>query len=690
LTSACGRFRSRFGAEPVRTTTHPTIAQLAACWGMPEGPAQPGPSGYQHPFAAQTLLSSSQLAGYVHLPALETAGFSVRIVPRFDVSSPPSAGPSVAIGSVVERDQPSATAFTVPIDSLTRHVFVAGVTGSGKSNSVLHLIRQVAVAGVPFLVVEPAKAEYRALLRDPIVGPALRVFTLGRETVSPLRLNPFDVPDGASIGGHVDLLRAVFEGAFGMWAPLPQVLERCLHEVYEDRGWDLRTDTNHRLDEHAPAWSAFPTLSDLATKVPTVTRSLGYDAEVTANIEAALTTRINSLRLGGKGALLDVPRSLPMAELLAAPTVIELESMGSDDDKAFVMGLLLVRLAEYRRAQGQRPGLTHLFVVEEAHRLLGAVQPVRSENVADPRGSAVESFTNLLSEIRAYGQGVVIADQVPTRLAPEVLKNTLLKLAHRTVAADDRFALASTMSMDQAQSDALVPLAVGRAAAFGFGADAPVLVQVPPTKDDKLIRDTDDAAVRNAMAAWRRAGRWNELWLARPSCVAACIGHDEDAQLARSLLDQRLVRRTFTRIVLSLLSDPTSLERTWQDLVQIVRPHQGPRIEETALLRCLAAHAPDWYAERRGAQAEWTYSATLQYAHRLRQALLAPVDRRPSEIDAFRTYATDQHACGAPPYPACTEVCPEHTCLYRGAAADLVAEGRYDASLGGGRCRRQR
>ncbi|WP_218184264.1 ATP-binding protein [Streptomyces sp. PKU-EA00015] len=667
--------------EPVRTTAHPAIAHLAARWAMPEGPGQPGPSGYRHPYAAQTLLSSPQLAAYLHLPALETAGFGVRIVPRFDVSSPPATGPSVNVGSVVERDRTSATAFTVPIDSLTRHAFVAGVTGSGKSNSVLHLIRQVAAAGIPFLVVEPAKAEYRALLRDAIVGPALRVFTLGRETVSPLRLNPFDVPEGASVAAHIDLLRAAFEGAFDMWAPLPHVLERCLHEVYEDRGWDLRTDRNHRLDEHAPAWSAFPTLSDLATKFPTVSRSLGYDPEVTANVQAALTTRINSLRLGGKGALLDVPRSLPMAELLAGPTVVELESMGSDDDKAFVMGLLLVRLAEYRRAQGQRSGLTHLFVIEEAHRLLGAAPTaVRGENGADPRGSAVETFTNLLSEIRAYGQGVVVADQVPTRLAPDVLKNTLLKLAHRTVAADDRFALASTMSMDQAQSDALVPLAVGRAAAFGHGADAPVLVQVPPVKNDKLIRETDDAAVHNAMTAWRTYGGWNELWLARPSCAAACVGRAEECAAARLLLDQSVVRRTFTRIVLSLLADATSLERTWPDLVQTVRPHRVPPVDEGALLRCLAAHAPDWYAERRGAQAGWTYSATLEYAERLRLALLTSEDRRASAIDAFRAYATEQHACDVPPYPRCDEICPDHTCLYRGAAADVVAEGRYNAS----------
>ncbi|THC49316.1 DUF87 domain-containing protein [Streptomyces sp. A1499] len=666
--------------EAVRTVTHPTVAELATGWALPDGPERPGPSGYQHPYNAQTLLSSAQLASYVCLPALETAGFSVRVVPRFDVVSPPFTGPGVDIGSVVERDRPSGTGFAVPLDSLARHVFVAGVTGSGKSNSVLHLIRQVAAAGAPFLVIEPAKAEYRALLRDPAVGPSLRVFTLGRETVSPLRLNPFEVPEGVSVAAHIDLLRAAFEGAFGMWVPLPQVLERCLHEVYEDRGWDLRTDSNHRLDPDAAAWSACPTLSDLVTKIPTVSRSLGYDADVTANVEAALSTRVNSLRVGGKGALLDVPRSFPTAELLAAPTVVELEAMGSDDDKAFVMGLLLIRLAEHRRAQGQRSALTHLFVVEEAHRLLGAVRPARGENVADPRAGAVETFSNLLSEIRAYGQGVVIADQVPTRLDPSVLKNTLLKLAHRTVAADDRFALATTMGMDQKQSEALVPLDVGRAAVFGHGADAPVLVQVPPAKDDRLIRETDDGAVRDTMARWRRAAGWDAYWLARPSCAAVCVGHSRECEAARALLDDSGVRRTFTRIALSLLADAGSLERTWPDLVQTVRPRRPPRLDETALLRCLASHAPDWYAERQGARAGWTYSATLEYAELLRLALLAPAGSRAAAVETFRAFATARHACDIAPYPGCDAVCPDHTCLYRGAAADVVATGRYDAS----------
>src|SRR5205814_269464 len=130
------------------------------------------------------------------------------------------------------------------------------------------------------------------------------------------------------------------------------------------------------------------------------------------DMRGALLTRINGLRAGGKGRMLDVQRSLPMDALLKHPTVLELEGMGDDDDKAFVMGLLLIRLYEHRRAGGEVAGLQHLLVIEEAHRLLTNVGPRSSQEEADPRGKAVETFANLLSEIRAYGQGVIVADQI--------------------------------------------------------------------------------------------------------------------------------------------------------------------------------------------------------------------------------------------------------------------------------------
>lgn len=195
-------------------------------------------------------------------------------------------------------------------DNLARHAFVAGVTGAGKTNTVFSLLKQATAAGVQFLVIEPAKAEYRLLLSDPALAGRLQIFTLGNERISPLRMNPFEVRPGVSVGVHLDLLRSVFAASFGMWTPLPQVLEHCLHRIYEDRGWDIIANTNHRLDCDCDPASAFPTLSDLVTKVDEVIRELGYEERVTSDMRAALLTRLNSLRTGGKGRMLDVQRSL--------------------------------------------------------------------------------------------------------------------------------------------------------------------------------------------------------------------------------------------------------------------------------------------------------------------------------------------------------------------------------------------
>src|SRR5262249_27250215 len=151
-----------------------------------------------------------------------------------------------------------------------------------------------------------------------------------------------------------------------------------------------------------------------------VTRRWQFDKEAENRILASLRTRVNGLRGGAKGRMLDVQRSLPIEELLGRHTVIELDNIGDDDDKAFLIGLLLILLVEHRKAGGAGP-FKHLLVIEEAHRLLTNVARTAKEEGADPRGKAVETFANLLTEIRLYGQGVLIVDQVPTKLAPDVI-----------------------------------------------------------------------------------------------------------------------------------------------------------------------------------------------------------------------------------------------------------------------------
>jgi DNA helicase HerA-like ATPase len=673
--------------EPVRVFDNPTVNELASAWALPDGAGNAGPGLYQRPFECQTLLSTSQLAACAHLPELESPGYSVNLFSRFDVvtAATRNSDPAVTLGTVLYNARATAGSYQVPLASLARHAFVAGTTGAGKTNTIMYLLQQIARRGVPFLVVEPTKTEYRGLLDIPEMTSDLRVFTAGDPTVAPLVLNPLEVPPGTRVSDHLDLLRAVFAAAFGLWTPLPQILERCLYEVYLDRGWDLRSNENARLTSGSPRDDAFPTLSDLIAKANVVISSLGYEERILGDLRAALVTRLDSLRRGGKGAMFDVVRPFPDEELFNHPTVIELERLGDDGDKAFLVGLILVRLAEYRRSRGPvSTSLAHLLVIEEAHRLLANVPTFLPEQAANPRGEAVQTFANLLSEIRAYGQGVIVADQIPGRLASDVIKNTNLKIAHRVVASDDRGTLAGAMAMDEGQARALVSLRVGQAAVFGSDDDAPLMVQVPSLNSEGPASQPLDKRVRS-QATRQPAGSPDGKPRSRSFCGQTC-STDAACELARSLTEDTYVQRIFARLTLSAMSDVDAIERLWEDLTDTVRSRRPPTIDEDELLRAFVGHGSDWLANRRGVQGRWSYADTATFRDALRDTLIDKLDtaeaKRSVHPSEFARIVRKLHARTFEPYPACGQVCGDDPplCLYRFSVADVVESHRYEPS----------
>jgi hypothetical protein len=675
--------------EAVRVWKAPGAADLAARWALPATPCPRGPEpGYfAHPLLYQTLLTSAQLAACVHLPSQETSGFTVHALSSFDVEPPAAAARVVSLGRVKQHHRTLTREYRVELDSLTRHALVAGTTGAGKTTTIFHLLRQADARGVPFLVIEPAKREYRALRRDPRLAERLRVVRLGDESSSRFRLNPFEVAQDAMVGTHLDLLRAVFNASFGMWSPLPEVLEQCLYEVYRDHGWDLTWGANDRLGPGSDRSRAFPTLTDLWRKVDEVVPRLGYDKKVADDIRGALRTRLNSLRVGGKGRMLDTRDADPsvpaVEELFRSPAVLELEAVGSDDDKAFLMGLLLIRLIEHRRQAGAREGLEHLLVIEEGHRLLGRPRPSSPELLGDPRARAVETFAQLLAEIRAYGQGVVISDQSPVRLIPDAIKNTDLKVAHQVVALEDRAALGGAMAMDEAQHAGLTTLRPGEALVFGAGADAPVLVQV---HNGRGGFPEDEADVEEAQPA--EDGR------------AAGDG-DAVRDAVRDLVDDAVFQRDFVRLVVSVTADAGALGRLWDAFIVRERARRPAAVGGATFRARLLASASEWLARRRGRQAGWTYAETGEYGDLLREMLLAkegagraggngdgagpPSPAVEEAVRRFRERAEQLHRREALPYPGCEHICPEQTdggarrCFYRHAVADLV--GRSKAAL---------
>ncbi len=679
-----GLWRSIFSGEastpePIRVWDRPEVAGFAQHWAMPDAAGRPGPGHYRQPYEFQTLLTSHQLATLVHLPDLEKPGFAVNLVTRWDAvpAQRNTAGQgSVRVGFVVSDDKATDALYEVTHPSLSRHAFVAGVTGSGKTNTIFHLLEQLTPGRVPFLVIEPSKTEYRSLLDTPGIGERLHVFTVGNEQVTPLRLNPFEFAAGTPVSVHLDLLRSLFTASFGMWNPLPQILEQSLYRIYQQRGWDIATGGNDRLDPSGVvAPMAYPTLADLYEEVEDTIAALGYSDEVTSNMRAALSTRIGALLIGGKGRLLDTPLSTPDRVLFDESVVLELEPMGDDDDKAFVMGLVLIRLAELARSRGQSGSLRHIVVVEEAHRLLANVGAATDSEEGNPRAKAVETFVNLLAEVRAYGEGIIVADQTPVKLAPELIKSTNLKVAHRLVAEDDRVALGTTMAMSEPQMRGMATIRTGRAAVFSEGDDAPLLVEVPQRKrSTQAWPDGNRVADHMRQVSPQPVDPMSSAWMRHRS--GSCDEPARACRLAREIAADADFRVMFARVVQSLLEDPSSMARLWGDVQGSVNQRLSPAVDEAATLRCLVARATAWLAERRGRQRGWSYPDTDTFGQAVHDALTAAVtgaDTATSSellpVVVERLFRRDRD-----PYAACSHICADrpNVCLYRNAAADIL------------------
>ena len=264
---------------------------------------------------------------------------------------------------------------------------------------------------------------------------------------------------------------------------MPEVLNLAMHRLYVRFGWDLAQGTH----PSGYARKAQPTLRNLLEMIPDLVSELGYNSEISSTIRAGLLTRLTSLTIGGKGALFGGEVSIPMDYLLSKPTVLELAAVGNDEEKAFILGSLLLRLAQFRQQTGLNSGrLLHVLLIEEAHRLLSAVPVSIGTDAANPRGKAVEAFCHLLAEVRAFGQGVIAAEQIPSKLAPDVLKNTNLKIVHRLLAEDDRRLVGATMNLTEAQQRFLSALPKGQAVAYSEGRETSFHISLPRFARDRM------------------------------------------------------------------------------------------------------------------------------------------------------------------------------------------------------------
>ncbi len=675
--------------EPISIVSTPAILPLAINWQLPETAEKRGPGLYHHPLKYQSLLHSMQLCSYVHLPNIENNGFAINILPNFDViPHKASTNKTISIGKIVSRSRSLDTVYNsqsyeIDLHDLMGHAFISGITGAGKTNTILQILQKAYAHHIPFLVIEPAKKEYRSLLNqtDHNLSSNLQIFTPGNELISPFRLNPFEIVSWphTSVSLHIDMLRSVFSASFGMWAPLPQILEQCIYAIYADSGWDIVNNKNSRInpDEDSDITPAFPTLSDLAQKVEEAIRNLGYEKTITDNMKAALLTRINGLRIGGKGKMLDVQRSLPMKSILDYPTVFELEGMGDDDDKAFFMGLIFIRIAEYRSAQGSKLELEHLLVIEEAHRLLTNVNTQARQEESNPKGKAVETFSNILSEIRTYGQGVIIADQVPVRLAPDAIKNTNLKIAHRCVASDDRAVLAGAMSMSEPQSVSVASFERGVAAVFGRGDDAPLLVHVDEVPSERRIWPSNEK-VKNSIEKSDHFKKYRSYFSGDnvPDSFSRTINPQELAA-AKLISESSAFGRHFRRFMLFSMEDERSADSCWDNLLAIAPSFLKEGMDLKVVTECAVLMQCKYYAEEKGREENWPYTSVTDLTNCLCKLANAKLTNAGYDnlLQQCREKFNALFHRSFEPYAGCNKICTQGSpvCLYRRTVADYLA-----------------
>ena len=404
--------------------------------------------------------------------------------------------PGTAIGRAIHEGV-SGREMRVPLTALNRHSLVVGIPGFGKTTTIQTVLESLwNDHRLPWTVIEPGKPEYRNFLNVPGVSYDLTVITVGRESISPLRLNPLEPPPGVRRSMHESAVYGIFLMSMPLHDPLPQLLRSALDRVYSVSGWDEDTTL---ADDVAP-----PTLRDLIAAFSDVFSEAGYQHGTEAqNIGVAFTVRMRSLLVGNIGKVLDTRRSNDLEEILSRPVVFELSEIQNDEDQALLGALLLHQIRGRARARGSSGGqLRHLTVVEEAHNLLPAdVNGTTSSTQS--RAKAVEQFVNAIAELRSFGEGFMICSQNPSRLAQGAIRNTNVRIIHHLESEDEREAMLSDVGADPQDRDVARELSVGTALVKWAPMLRPQLVRtIPPAGVDTSSIPSDED-VKERMTAHR-------------------------------------------------------------------------------------------------------------------------------------------------------------------------------------------
>ena len=436
------------------------------------------------PVTASSLLSSNELAIQMGLPRKSVCGFPV--IEHADFGKEVvSYGKKInrrelCLGNIFTMGTETNTAVNLDIDSLPMHTFITGSTGSGKSNTVYEILNQLhSIYSIPFLVVEPAKGEYKNIFGQ---FTDVAVYGTNPKKTALLKINPFSFPDDVHILEHLDRLVEIFNVCWPMYAAMPAILKEAIERAYVSTGWDLVLSENKNGHK-------FPNFADILEQIEAVINESKYSSDSKGDYAGALLTRVRSLTTGLNG-LIFCSDDIPNENLFDKSIVVDLSRVGSTETKSLIMGLLVMKLNEYRMSSGKsNSSLSHITVLEEAHNLLKRTSMEQTSESANLLGKSVELLANSIAEMRTYGEGFIIADQSPGLLDMSVIRNTNTKIILRLPERSDRELVGYAAGLDDEQIDELSKLKRGVAAVYQNDWVEPILVQVNKCELDETTYD---------------------------------------------------------------------------------------------------------------------------------------------------------------------------------------------------------
>lgn len=438
---------------------------------------------YKRQYVTPTsLVSGNELALLLGFPRKSVAGVAIQEMAEFGrevVYENKYPKKTISFGNIYHMGQEEkSTPVNMNMELFSSHCFITGSSGSGKSYATYNLLDKLIENGIKMMVIEPAKGEYKQVFGK---LDGVNVFTTSTTTYRLLKINPFYFPEKIHVLSHIEQIIQIFSAAWPLYAAMPAILKESVVNAYVRCGWDLQNSIwIPGICDHK-----YPVFEDVMETLPVIIDSSDYSAESRGNYKGALLTRVQAMTTGINGLIFRDSVGVSDEELFDKNTLIDLSEAGSDETIALLMGILIMRLNEYRKSQrklgaisSHDSSLSHITVLEEAHNLLKRTSTDQNQEGANLVGKSVQMISNSIKEMRTYGEGFLIIDQSPLAVDASAVENTATKIIMNTPSKEACEELGSALSLNEEQTKELSRLNVGVAAVMQKGWMSPVLMKI--------------------------------------------------------------------------------------------------------------------------------------------------------------------------------------------------------------------